>query len=57
MVKKYIVCDICGQSTGIQCIYPLVIERFIMLNDVCLACIFKNKSKNSYQNIQNIKKN
>jgi hypothetical protein len=57
MVKKYIVCDICKMETGIQCIYPLVIENIIMLEQVCLSCIFKNKSKNSYQNIQNIKKN
>jgi hypothetical protein len=57
MEKIKVKCEICGQSTGIQCIYPLVIENFIMLTDVCLACIFKNKSKNSYQNVQNIKKN
>jgi hypothetical protein len=57
MVKKYIVCDICKMETGIQCIYPLVIENIIMLEQVCLSCIFKNKSKNSYQSVQNIKKN
>jgi MinD superfamily P-loop ATPase len=39
--KKYKKCDYCETLQPEHVIYPYKIEHFIMLESVCLSCLFK----------------
>lgn len=54
MVKKYKICEICNVNTPTSAIYKLHYAGIIMLENVCLKCLFKHSLTLNCEN--NIKK-
>jgi hypothetical protein len=43
MCKKKIKCEICLKMVDERVIYEYIVETFLMLESVCLSCLFRVK--------------
>ena len=52
--KKYKKCDYCETMQDERVLYQYKIEHFIMLESVCLSCLFKIQKESIDQRFQNM---